>query len=120
MINVNVINHQVKQITEQNTPPNYMTRSSTSTTKMPCKTADSAVHQEGHILLAIKAFNDGQFKSIQAAAQAYNVPHSTLYNRLHGRTARVDAIPNSKKLTTTEESMLVKWILSINQQGLLL
>ena len=87
---------------------------------MPCKTADSAVHQEGHILLAIKAFNDGQFKSIQAAAQAYNVPHSTLYNRLHGRTARVDAIPNSKKLTTTEESMLVKWILSINQQGLLL
>jgi len=31
---------------------------------MPRKTADLAVHQESHILLAIKAFNDGQFKSI--------------------------------------------------------
>jgi len=82
---------------------------------MPHKTADSAVHQEGHILLAIKAFNDGQFKSIQAAAQAYNVPHSTLYNCLHRCTAHVDAIPNSKKLTTTKESMLVKWILLMNQ-----
>lgn len=85
---------------------------------MPRKTADSAVHQEGRILLAIKAFNDGQFKSIQAAAQAYNVPHPTLYHRLRGRTARVDATPNSKKLTTTEESMLVKWILSMDQRGL--
>jgi len=66
-------------------------------------------------LLAIKAFNDGQFKSIQAAAQAYNVPHSTLYNCLHRCTAHVDAIPNSKKLTTTKESMLVKWILLMNQ-----
>ncbi|KKA19744.1 hypothetical protein T310_6275, partial [Rasamsonia emersonii CBS 393.64] len=92
----NVINHRAKQITERNTPPNYATRSSTSTTKMPRKTADSAVHQEGRILLAIKAFNDGQFKSIRAAAQAYNVPHPTLYHRLRGRTARVDATPNSK------------------------
>jgi len=104
----NVINHQVKQITEQNTLPNYTTSSSTSTTKMPHKTADSAVHQEGHILLAIKAFNNGQFKSIQAATQAYNVPYSTLYNCLHRCTACVDAISNNKKLITTEESMLVK------------
>jgi len=75
---------------------------------MPCKTADSAVHQEGHILLAIKAFNDGQFKSIQAAAQAYNVSYLTLYNCLYRCTACVDAISNNKKLTTTEKSMLVK------------
>jgi len=75
---------------------------------MPCKTADSAVHQEGHILLAIIAFNNGQFKSIQAAAQAYNVPYLTLYNCLCRCTACVDAIPNSKKLITTEESILVK------------
>jgi len=75
---------------------------------MPHKTADSAVHQEGHILLAIKAFNDGQFKSIQAAAQSYNVPYSILYNCLYRHTACVDAMPNSKKLTTTKESILVK------------
>jgi len=37
------------------------------------KQADSAVQQEGCILLAIKAIQSGQIKSIQAAAKAYNV-----------------------------------------------
>jgi len=37
------------------------------------KQADSAVQQEGCILLAIKAIQSGQIKSIQVAAKAYNV-----------------------------------------------
>jgi len=53
------------------------------------KQADSAVQQEGCILLAIKAIQSGQIKSIQAAAKAYNVKWSTLTYCICGCSACV-------------------------------
>jgi len=40
--------------------------------------------KEGRILLAIQAFNSGQFKSLHAASRAYDVPKDTLARRYHG------------------------------------
>jgi acyl-CoA thioesterase len=44
---------------------------------MALKQTDSTVKLEDRIL-AVKAYQNGQFRSIQAAAAAYDVPHSTL------------------------------------------
>jgi hypothetical protein len=76
------------------------------------------VHQEGRIALAIEAFNQGHFTSIRAAAKSYDVPRSTLQYRIHKHPARRDSRPASCKLTDTEESTLVQWILSMDERGL--
>ena len=79
---------------------------------------DSAVQKEGRIILAIESFKKGQIKSIQSAAKAYNVSYTTLKYRIHGRASRVDSTPNGRKLNTTEESVLINWIISADQRGL--
>jgi len=73
---------------------------------------------EGSILLAISAFQSGQCASISAAAKGYNVPKTTLIRRIHGGTAREDYTPTNKKLSCTEEEVLVTAILKLDAQGL--
>jgi CMP-N-acetylneuraminic acid synthetase len=85
----------------------------------PLKDTEST-QKEGRIALAIQAFKQGQFKSLLAATQAYDVPYSTVYERVNGHPARRDLRPPNQKLTDTEESTLVQWILSIDERGLLL
>ena len=55
---------------------------------MPVPLRRQASNQEEKILLAIQAFNFGQISSIRKAAALYNVPYTTLQNRLNGRTTR--------------------------------
>jgi hypothetical protein len=73
---------------------------------------------EGSILLAISAFQSGQFPSISAAATAHNVPKTTLYHRIQGRPSREDYIPTNKKLVGAEEEVLIRDILNLDSQGL--
>jgi hypothetical protein len=73
---------------------------------------------EGRITLAVQAIQQGSVKSIRAASVAYDVPYSTLYRRVKGCSARRDSRPASCKLSQTEESTLVEWILSMDQRGL--
>jgi hypothetical protein len=68
----------------------------------PPKQAKSS-NQEGRILLAILAINEGQIQSIRAAARMYDVPPETLRTRIHGIPSRHDSTPNSLKLTPYEE-----------------
>jgi hypothetical protein len=74
--------------------------------------------KEGRIALAIQAFKQGHISSLRATAKAYDVPETTLRDRVKGVLARRDAVPNNRKLTTTEESTLIKLILSMDQRGL--
>jgi hypothetical protein len=73
---------------------------------------------EGRITLAVHAIQQGSVKSIRAASVAYDVPWSTLSRRVKGCPARRDTRPASSKLTKTEESTLVEWILSMDRRGL--
>jgi len=57
--------------------------------------SDQNTSKEGRILLAIRAFWNGQFSSMRAAAHTYDVPRSTLTTHLQGQTAHADLIPNN-------------------------
>src|SRR5437667_11080905 len=85
---------------------------------MPPQQNSQSSQTEGRIVLAIQAFKQGQFKSLKAAADAYDVPYSTTRDRVNGHPARCDLRPANLKLTATEELTLVQWILSMDQRGL--
>jgi predicted HTH domain antitoxin len=59
--------------------------------KMASSRLAQASNQEGKILLAIQAYKRGQVSSIEKASALYTVPHSTLHDRLKGRTTRENA-----------------------------
>jgi hypothetical protein len=77
-----------------------------------------STQQEGRIALALAALKQGQLSSIRGAAKSYDIPFTTLYHRIHGQLARRDTRPSNCKLTDTEESTLVQWILSMDERGL--
>ena len=75
-------------------------------------------NQEGRFLLAIQALKLAQFQSVQAAAKAYDIPRSTLRDRIDGMASRRDSTPNSQKLTPKEEEAIVKYLLDLDSRGL--
>ncbi|KAM4055391.1 helix-turn-helix, psq domain-containing protein [Hirsutella rhossiliensis] len=81
-------------------------------------TGDQSVPREERVLLAVRAYQQGQFKSTRKAAAAYDVPQSTVSDRLRGVIRRRDAQMNNLKLTATEETALVQWILSMDERGM--
>jgi hypothetical protein len=84
---------------------------------MPQSTQAKSSNQEGRILLAIQAIKQGQFKSDRAAAVSYDIPKTSLRNRINGMTSRRDSTPNSRKLTPQEESAIVRYILELDSRG---
>ncbi|XP_044720074.1 helix-turn-helix, psq domain-containing protein [Hirsutella rhossiliensis] len=79
---------------------------------------DQSIPREERVLLAVKAYQQGQFDSTHKAATAYDVPQSTVSGRLRGARPRRDAQMNSQKLTATEETALVQWVLSMDERGM--
>jgi Tc5 transposase DNA-binding domain/helix-turn-helix, Psq domain len=74
-------------------------------------------NQEGRILLAIQAVKLRQFQSVRAAAISYDVPRTTLRDRINGIASRRDSLPNSRKLTSEEELAIVRYILDLDSRG---
>ena len=74
-------------------------------------------YNEANILLAILALNRRQIPNICRAAATYNVPESTLRDRLAGKPARHDCQPNIKKLTKSKEEAIIKHVLDLDAQG---
>ena len=70
--------------------------------------------KEGRIALAIRARQEGYFSSKRATVDAYDVAESSLRYRENGHPTRRDLKPTNRKLTDTEETVLVQWILSID------
>ena len=73
--------------------------------------------QETRILQAIKAIHSNIFPSVRAAARAYDIPRSTLADRLRGQPTRQQSQIANRKLLPTEEEALLQWILSIGERG---
>jgi hypothetical protein len=73
---------------------------------------------EGRIALALQAYQLGQLPSLQAAARLYEVSHTTLSQRYQGTPSRANFVSPHLKLTQTEETTLVQWILSMDTRGI--
>ncbi|CRL30005.1 Helix-turn-helix, Psq [Penicillium camemberti] len=50
----------------------------------------------------------------QEVARRFNIPRSTLQDRLRGHQQRANSRANSSKLTEIEEESLKKWVLSMD------
>jgi hypothetical protein len=74
-------------------------------------------NQEGRIELALSAYNIHQFQSLWRAAEAFNVPPTTLTRRYHGITHRRETTPNCQKLTATEKQTIIRYILDLDSRG---
>ena len=72
---------------------------------------------ESRILLAIEAIKQRENFSIRAATKVYNVPYSTLRNRMKGRHARQDTRVKSLRLTELEENIILQYILDLDTRG---
>ena len=55
--------------------------------------------QEARIIMAMEAIRTSKKMNRRAAAKLYNVPESTLRDRLAGRSSRLETRPNCHKLT---------------------
>jgi hypothetical protein len=63
---------------------------------------------KGRIVLALQAYELGQFTSLQAAAHLYGVSHMTLARQYKGIPSRADFISPHLKLTQMEKATLVQ------------
>ncbi|KKA22460.1 Transposase [Rasamsonia emersonii CBS 393.64] len=75
------------------------------------------VEQEGRIQLAISALKNNEIPSVRRAAEVFNVPKSTLHDRLTGHHFRIEQRANGHRLSQTQEDALIQWILSRDSRG---
>ncbi|KFZ02496.1 hypothetical protein V500_00162 [Pseudogymnoascus sp. VKM F-4518 (FW-2643)] len=106
-----------ERVTRASGSPKHQNASTSTTVNMPQPTQAQFSNQEDRIILAITALKEGNIKSIRAAAMSYNVPFESLRTRLNGVTSQRDSTPNSRKLTSYEESALVQYILNLDLRG---
>ncbi len=86
-------------------------------TTMPPPPDLSSTDPEGRMALAILAIRLGQIKSVRAAAKVYSIKRKTLSLRLNGIQSRRDTIPHNQKLTLSEESVIINYVLDLNSRG---
>lgn len=60
---------------------------------------------------------NGRFTSIAAAARSFNVPRTTLSDRMKGVTNQHEKWANGHKFTKVEEETMHDWLLSMDKRG---
>ena len=73
--------------------------------------------KEAQVQLALQALQQDATLSLQRAAAIYSVSQSTLSDRRAGRPSRRDTTPNSRKLTQSEETVIVQHVLDLDARG---
>jgi hypothetical protein len=72
---------------------------------------------ENRVLLAANAIRSTPRLSIRRAAEIYNVPKSTIANRMKGKIAKPDSYPGRSNLTKMEEEVFVQYVLDQDSRG---
>ena len=72
---------------------------------------------ENQLLLVVKAIQKDPKLSVRAAAKIYNVRHTTLQDRITGRSARQSLRANNHKLTESEEEAIVKYVIELTMRA---
>ncbi|KFY28655.1 hypothetical protein V491_00357, partial [Pseudogymnoascus sp. VKM F-3775] len=73
--------------------------------------------QEARIILAIEAIQSSKKITLRTAAKLYNVPRSTLSDRMNGHSTIHERRPANHNLTKTEEEVIVRYILDLDTRG---
>ncbi len=85
------------------------------------KMAENSINQtiplEKRLNLALEAIQSSTVPSIRTVASLYSVPRTTLQHRLRGRVTRRDAQNNNRKLSSTEEQVLLDRIKLLDDRG---
>lgn len=77
-----------------------------------------SVHtEEARIILAIEAIRTTKKLSRRGAAKIYNVPYSTLTDRMNGCTTIRERRPAVQKLSELEEEVISQYILDLDSRG---
>jgi hypothetical protein len=74
-------------------------------------------NQEGKTQSVLKDLQNGRIKSLRAAAKLYEVPLTTLHERVQGQSSRLDSRPSGFTLIQLEEDSLTEWILFMDSRG---
>src|SRR5450432_95818 len=72
---------------------------------------------EARIILAIEAIRTSKKLSRRKAAKIYNIPETTLRDRMNGRTTLSERRPAVQKLTEMEEETIVQYIFDQDSRG---
>ena len=70
------------------------------------KNKQDSIQQEGRIELAIQAIQNKDLPSIAAAARVFDVPRSTLRDRINGRNSISTTRAHTYKMTQLDEDTL--------------
>ena len=73
--------------------------------------------KESKIILAIEAIRMSKKLSRRKAAKIYEVPFSTLNNKINGRTSLCESRPAITNLTILEEEVIVQNLLDMDSRG---
>ena len=81
------------------------------------RTKQNVAGNENKIQQAINGYRSKNFASLRKAADAFEVPYSTMRARINGRTSRSDARESQQNLSNAEEHTLVRWITHLTRTG---
>ena len=71
---------------------------------------------ESQLQLALQTFQRDPQLSIREVVRFYNIPRTTLSDRINGRSIRTDTIPNLQKLTTLKEEVVVRKVFDLDSR----
>ena len=74
-------------------------------------------YNESDIQLAIRVHQRDPHISILKLSKIYQVPNTTLRDRINGKPARRNIIANSRKLTVFEEEAIVSFIIDLDARS---
>jgi hypothetical protein len=74
-------------------------------------------YSEETLITALTAYRNGEYPSIRKCAYAFNIPVTTLSNRLSTQTSRNKSHESQQILSTAEEKALLKAIIRLTKSG---
>ena len=72
---------------------------------------------ESQVVLALNALKTNPKLSVRKVGKIYNVPRTTLDNRLQGKRPRREITANSRKLSDSEEQAIVRYIIDLDSRS---
>jgi hypothetical protein len=72
------------------------------------------ITKNAHLLPAYQSFQKNQFSSCCKTAAWYNIPESTLRDRIQGSVPKAQSNAKKHELQDCEEQVLIQWILDLD------